>query len=136
MKDAIFSPLRKIANPSGDVFHGLKKSDIGYSGFGEAYFTTIHFEEYKGWKKHTLMQMNLIVPSGNVRFYLFNDADDRSTYYDVGSKNYGRLTIPSGLWVAFTGLDRGINLILNIANIEHDPSESVNVPLHTFPLPV
>ncbi len=135
LKNAIFRPLRKIENPKGDIFHGLKKSDDGYSGFGEAYFTTIRFEEIKGWKKHKFMQMNLIVASGNVRFYIFADGASKPKYYDIGSKNYGRLTIPPELWVAFTGLDRGINLILNIANIEHDPDESVNVPIHTFPLP-
>jgi len=130
-----FSPLRKIMHPSGDIFHGLRKSDKGYSGFGEAYFTTIHFEEIKGWKKHKKMQMNLIVATGNVRFYIYDDEIGKFEYYELGSKNYGRLTVPPGLWMAFTGLDPGVNLILNIANIEHEPSEATNMPIETFPLP-
>jgi len=70
----LFSPLKKVTHPRGDIFHGLKKSDIGYSGFGEAYLTTIHFGEIKGWKKHKLMHMNLIVALG---MYVF-------TYLTIG----------------------------------------------------
>jgi dTDP-4-dehydrorhamnose 3,5-epimerase len=134
MEMATFYPLRRINHPNGDIFHGLRKSDSGYIGFGEAYFTTIHFGDTKGWKKHRIMQMNLIVPLGNVRFYVFNEKRNKTEIYNIGTKNYGRLVIPPGLWVAFTGLDVDANLILNIGSIEHDPVESENAEIFKFPL--
>ncbi|MFM7851879.1 MAG: hypothetical protein ACKO96_08170 [Flammeovirgaceae bacterium] len=40
IKGVIITPLRIITNELGSVMHALKKSDDGYVGFGEAYFTT------------------------------------------------------------------------------------------------
>ena len=42
--------------------------------------------------------------------------------------NYKRLTINSGLWVAFKGVDKN-NILLNVASIEHDPSESEDIDI-------
>ena len=128
------TPLRKISNPKGDIFHAMKATETGFSGFGEAYFTHIIKGEIKGWKKHTLMTMNIIVPLGVVRFYIHDEVRNNTTAYDIGTSNYQRLTIPNGYWVAFEGLTLQHNLILNIANIEHAASESVNVPLSTYSL--
>lgn len=123
-----------MPNAKGDIYHGVKQSDVGYSGFGEAYFTTIHKGEIKGWKKHSLMQMNLVVPVGAVRFYIFDEKVNKTVYFDLGEANYQRLTVPPGYWVAFAGLGDGKNLILNLSDILHNPSESVTVDLQTFPL--
>ena len=128
------TPLRRIEHPKGDVFHGMKASDAGYAGFGEAYFTTIVAGETKGWKQHTEMTMNLIVPLGMVRFHIHNADTGQTSSYDVGVNNYQRLTIPPGYWVAFQGLTTDTNLVLNIASLEHNPAEAVNVPLAIYPL--
>lgn len=125
--------LKRIEHPKGDIFHALKVTEKSYTGFGEAYFTTIRFQDIKGWKKHLRMTMNLIVPVGAVRFYLRNDNGD-IIFFDLGENNYQRLTVGPGLWMAFCGLGDGLNLVLNIADISHDPSESVNMDLETFPL--
>ena len=39
------------------------------------------------------------------------------------------LTIHPGLWVAFKGLGPTPNLVLNVANIAHDPQESEKLDL-------
>ena len=65
--------LKKIPNPKGDIFHALKSSEDSFSGFGEAYFSSIKETEIKGWKKHTKMTMNLIVPVGSIMFYIYDD---------------------------------------------------------------
>ena len=52
----------------------------------------------------------------------------------MGYNNYSRLTVPAGLWLAFKGEDDGMNLILNIASIPHDPSESINKPIEEISL--
>ena len=126
--------LRRVEHPKGDIFHGIKASEPCYVGFGEAYFTTIVSGEVKGWKKHTEMTMNIIVPVGMVRFHIHDAAAGRTSTHDVGDSNYCRLTIPPGYWVAFQGLTNRTNLILNVANLEHDPAEAVNVPLENFSL--
>ena len=68
--------LKMIHHPQGDIYHGMKKSDEGFEGFGEAYFSTIKENETKGWKKHQEMTMNIIVPIGAVTFVLFDDREN------------------------------------------------------------
>jgi dTDP-4-dehydrorhamnose 3,5-epimerase len=128
------TPLRRVEHPKGDILHGIKVSDPGYVGFGEAYFTTIVAGEVKGWKKHSAMTMNIIVPLGMVRFHIHDQAAGKTSAHDVGYLNYRRLTIPPGYWVAFQGLTNQTNLILNVANLEHDPVEAINAPFENFPL--
>lgn len=133
---ALYTPLRRIAHPQGDVLHALKASDAGFAGFGEAYFTTVHQGVTKGWKRHLRMHMNLVVPVGRVRFHVHDEANGRTECFVLGedATEYGRLTVPPGLWMAFSGLDAPLNLVLNLASIPHDPLEAVNQPLERFPL--
>ncbi|MDP8916382.1 MAG: dTDP-4-dehydrorhamnose 3,5-epimerase, partial [Pseudomonadota bacterium] len=48
-------------------------------------------------------------------------------------ERYGRLTIPPGLWMAFGGVGGGLNLLLNLASIEHDPAEADSRPIDALP---
>jgi dTDP-4-dehydrorhamnose 3,5-epimerase len=137
MDGVILTPLKQIYNPRGDVFHAVKKSDNGYAGFGEAYFSTIDFGEIKGWKKHKKMTLNLIVPLGAIEFVIYDDRVPPNSKGNFNSvilslENYQRLTISPGLWVAFKGKGQPLNLLLNVASIEHDPLEAMNVPLDNF----
>ena len=124
----ILTPLKKIDHPLGDVFHGMKKSDDGFAGFGEAYFTAISENQIKGWNKHKTMTLNLVVPVGKVIFVLYNARKRCRTInnffkVELSPDNYQRLTVPPGVWMAFKGKSNETNLILNIANMEHDPDE-------------
>ena len=124
----LLTPLKQIYHPQGDVFHGMKKSDPGFSGFAEAYFSTINFEDIKPWKKHFEMTLNFVIPIGAIRFVIFDDRKDSPTknnFFDVvlGKDNYQRITIPPGVWVAFSGVGSAYNLLLNLANLEHNPAE-------------
>lgn len=124
----ILTPLKQIYHPKGDVFHAMKQSDNGFAGFGEAYFSTIHFSDIKLWKKHISMTLNFIIPIGEIRFVIYDDRINSLTngkYFDVtlGQNNYQRITIPPNVWVSFSGIGKGLNLLLNVANLEHDPAE-------------
>lgn len=126
----ILTPLKQIFNPKGDIFHAMKKSDTGYEGFGEAYFSTIYFKNIKPWKKHFNMTLNFVVPVGEIRFVIYDDREDcktKGSFFDItlGVKNYQRITIPPNVWVAFSGIGKDLNLLLNLANIEHDSLEIV-----------
>ena len=128
IEGVLITPLKQIYHPQGNVFHAMKKSDVGFNGFGEAYFSTVHHKQIKPWKKHLKMTLNFVVPVGQIRFVLYDDRADSSTngnFYDVTLSHdyYMRLTIPSGIWVAFEGVGKELNLLLNLANLEHDPLE-------------
>jgi dTDP-4-dehydrorhamnose 3,5-epimerase len=133
MDGVILTPLKQIPHQKGDIFHAMKKSDIGFDGFGEAYFSTINKGEIKGWKKHTKMTLNLIVPVGEIEFVLFDNRENSQTYnrffsIKLSQNNYQRLTISKDIFVAFKGIEN-FNLLLNIANIEHTPNEAINLDL-------
>jgi dTDP-4-dehydrorhamnose 3,5-epimerase len=128
IEGVLLTPLKQIFHPKGDVFHIMKRSDEGFEGFGEAYFSTINYVDTKPWKKHLRMTLNLAVPLGEIRFVIYDDRQGSSTFrkfFDItlGYKNYQRITIPPNLWVAFSGVGSELNLLVNIANLEHDPTE-------------
>ena len=77
------------------------------------------------------MTLNFVVPSGKVKFVIF----DGLIFFTeiISEENYKRLTIKPNLWVAFQGLSKDTNLILNIASIEHDPNEAINIDLLEIP---
>ena len=128
MDGIILTPLKQIHNLKGDIFHAMKKSDIGYDGYGEAYFSTIKTGDIKGWKKHTKMTLNLVVPLGEVEFVVYNENNKEFFNVVLSQNNYQRLTIKPGLWLSFRGIDQH-NMLLNLANIEHDSHEAINKEL-------
>jgi len=137
MDGVILTPLKQIYHPKGDIFHAMKKSDVGYTGFGEAYFSTIHKDEIKGWKKHTQMTLNLVVPVGEIEFVMHDDREDSLSKGEflsaiLGIDTYQRLTVAPNVWVAFRGL-KETNLLLNVASIEHDPTEAITITLDEVP---
>ena len=72
IKDVIINPLKIIDSEDGRVLHGMKRVDLGYKDFGEAYFSEIKSKKIKAWKRHKQMTLNLVVPIGEVRFILFD----------------------------------------------------------------
>ena len=127
MDGVILTPLKQIIHPKGDIFHAMKASDDDFCGFGEAYFSAINMGDVKGWKRHTEMTMNLVVVIGKVELVIY----DGDSFFNVklSKNNYQRLTIKPNLWLAFRGLSTK-NILLNLASIEHDPNEAVNIELN------
>lgn len=128
MDGVILTPLKQIYHPKGDIFHAMKKSDTGFSGFGEAYFSTINKDDTKGWKKHLKMTLNLVVTFGAIEFVVYDENTKEFFTVILSHENYKRLTVQPGLWVAFRGVGDS-NMLLNLANLEHDPSEAINIDL-------
>lgn len=140
MEGVFLTPLKQIYHPKGAVFHGMKKSDPGFTNFGEAYFSTVHPGDVKPWKKHLRMTLNLVVPVGKIRFVMHDDRQDSSSKgqtlaVEIGPENYQRLTVAPGIWMAFEGLDDGLNLLLNMADMEHDPEEVERAELDRIQYP-
>ena len=116
------TPLKRIQVVGGDVLHGMKCSDSGYIDFGEAYFSFIEMNAIKAWKRHLRMTLNLVVPLGTILF-AFIDEQGVGREEVVGEKRYVRLTVPPGIWFGFKGVGNKESMVLNIANICHDPDE-------------
>jgi dTDP-4-dehydrorhamnose 3,5-epimerase len=131
------TPLKQIFHPMGNIFHGMKKSDQGYTDFGEAYFSTIISNDIKPWKKHLKMTLNIVVPIGVIKFVIYDGRDTSITNGEFFSttlspENYCRLTVPPGVWMAFKGIGGSTNLLLNIADIVHDPDEQITKEIDFF----
>lgn len=122
INDILITPLSIIKVPAGDVMHAMKKKDNGFNGFGEVYFSNIIKGEIKGWKQHTKMTLNLVVPIGEIRFVLFDDVSNVFQQVNLSRENYCRLTVPPMIWVAFEGVSSNA-MLANIANIHHNPNE-------------
>ena len=126
MDGVILTKLKRLSNSKGDVFHAMKEGDIGFYGFGEAYFSTVNQDCIKGWKKHLRMTLNIVVPLGKVEFVIYDEDKNFFLNVKLSQENFQRLTIQPGLWMAFKGIEEN-NILLNLANIRHDPNESVNI---------
>jgi dTDP-4-dehydrorhamnose 3,5-epimerase len=125
----ILTPLKRILNQKGDIFHAMKKRDDGFDGFGEAYFSSVSKDTIKGWKKHTQMTLNIVVPIGKIKFVVYDEYKEEFFSVVLSQENYQRLTIKSGQWLAFRGVETN-NLLLNIASIEHDTDEVKSLGLN------
>ena len=124
----LITPLKRIATAGGDVLHGMKATDPGFAGFGEAYFSLVQPGAVKAWKRHRRMTLNLIVPAGSVRFVIFDDRAGSPTLGQfaqivLSPERYGRLTVPPMLWMGFQGVSSDTAMLLNVASIGHDPTE-------------
>lgn len=126
IRDISVTPLRRVETIGGDVLHGMKQSDPGYAGFGEAYFSWASIDAVKAWKRHTQMTMNVVVPVGKVRFVfrcVNSENVEEFRVEEIGEDRYVRLTVPPGIWFGFQGLGAPQSLVMNIASIPHDPNE-------------
>jgi dTDP-4-dehydrorhamnose 3,5-epimerase len=130
MKGVTTYPLKRIAVEKGDVLHALKSTDEGYAGFGEVYFSLIREGAIKGWKCHNRLTLNLVVPIGEIKFVLYDERPGSDTYGQFEEvilspeKNYQRLTVAPGIWMAFEAIAKGTSMLMDLIPEVHDPAES------------
>jgi dTDP-4-dehydrorhamnose 3,5-epimerase len=138
MKGVSVHKLRQIAVPKGNVFLAMKATDIGYAGFGEAYFSQIEHGAVKGWKKHNIAVLNIVVPLGKIRFIIYDDRQASDTFGQFkeiilsADSEYKRLTLAPGLWMAFQGLGDEYSMLLDIISEPHTPEEADSLPLDSL----
>ncbi len=124
LTDILVTPLRRIPTIGGDVMHALKDSDDGFNGFGEVYLSWVEHGVIKAWKCHQHMTLNLVVPLGEISF-VFHIKDQENCFRteNIGEEQYVRLTVPPGIWFGFQGRGSGQSLLMNLADMAHDPDE-------------
>ena len=118
------TPLQRISTPGGDVIHAMKRTDPGYFGFGEVYFSWVEAGVVKAWKCHRCMSLNLVAPLGCIRFVFHQEGSVPAFSVEViGEDRYARLTVPPGFWFGLQGLGEPRSLLMNVADLPHDPEE-------------
>lgn len=128
IEGVLLTKLKIIPGDSGDVLHAMKKTESSFLGFGEAYFSTIKKDAVKAWKRHRKMTLNLVVPCGKIKFVLYDERNNSPSHGEIfeitlSRNNYQRLTVPPMVWMGFKGMDNDLNMLLNIADMAHDPDD-------------
>ncbi len=122
------TPLRRIADERGAVFHMLREDSPVFERFGEIYFSLVYPGIVKAWHIHRRMTLNYAVPVGMVKLVCFDDREDSPTRgavqeLHVGELNYALVTIPPLVWNGFKGEGAKPALVANCATTPHDPDE-------------
>ena len=127
--DICVTDLQRINVEGGDVLHAMRCEEPNRFELGEAYFSFIKPYFVKAWKMHTQMTLNVIVPVGKVKFVFF---DEFGKYREeiIGEDRFSRLTVPPRIWFGFQGYHETESLLLNLADIPHDPNEVERQDVH------
>jgi dTDP-4-dehydrorhamnose 3,5-epimerase len=126
--DVHVTPLRRIADERGAVFHMLREDSPVFERFGEIYFSTVYPGVVKGWHIHSRMTLNYAVPVGMIKLVCYDNRPDSPTRgvvqeMHIGELNYALVTIPPKVWNGFKGEGVQPALVANCATIAHDPTE-------------
>ena len=124
------TPLRRIPDERGAVFHMLRADSEGFERFGEIYFSMVYPGAIKAWHLHREMTLNYAVPVGMVKLVCYDDRDGSPTNGNVvelhtGELDYTLVTIPPLVWNGFKGEGTTPALVANCATVAHTPDEIV-----------
>ena len=129
----VVEKLAIIKDDRGSVMRMIRKDSPLFGGCGEIYFSQVNLGAVKAWKKHLRMTQLFAVPSGNIKLVIYDDRESSSTKGQIseiecGEDNYCLVKIPPMLWYGFKGLSAASALIVNCADIVHDPDEIMRCP--------
>jgi dTDP-4-dehydrorhamnose 3,5-epimerase len=122
------TPLRRIPDERGAVFHMLREDSPGFERFGEIYFSMVYPGAIKAWHLHREMTLNYAVPVGMIKLVCYDDREGSSTRGNllelhVGELNYALVTIPPFVWNGFKGEGTEPALVANCSTVPHRPDE-------------
>jgi dTDP-4-dehydrorhamnose 3,5-epimerase len=122
------TPLRRIPDERGAIFHMLRSDGDAFERFGEIYFSMVYPGVVKGWHIHRRMTLNYAVPVGMIKLVCYDDREGSPTRGEVqelhlGELNYVLVTIPPLVWNGFKGEGTEPALVANCATLAHDPDE-------------
>jgi dTDP-4-dehydrorhamnose 3,5-epimerase len=121
--------LREIKDSRGSILHMIRKDSPDFTGFGECYFSEVLPGAVKAWKRHQKQSQYWAVPVGRLRVVLFDDRAGSRSHGKIEVLELGRpdhyvgLKIPPGIWYGFSSIGPSTSLIVNCADLMHDPSE-------------
>lgn len=126
----VVTPLRRIPDERGAVFHMLRNDSDAFTEFGEIYFSSVYPGAIKAWHLHTEMTLNYAVPTGMIKLVCFDDREDspsRGVVQEIflGELAYSLVTIPPFVWNGFKGIGDQTALVANCSTVPHRPDEIV-----------
>jgi dTDP-4-dehydrorhamnose 3,5-epimerase len=136
----VVTPLRRIPDERGAVFHMLRCDAEHFEGFGEMYFSMVHPGAIKAWHLHREMTLNYAVPVGMIKMVLFDDREGSPTRgvlqeLFVGELDYCLVTVPPFVWNGFKGVGTTSALVANCATVPHSADEIVRADPFTPDIP-
>jgi dTDP-4-dehydrorhamnose 3,5-epimerase len=122
------TPLRRIPDERGAVFHMLRCDSEGFERFGEIYFSMVYPGAIKAWHLHKEMTLNYAVPVGMIKLVCYDDRNGSPTRGNllelhVGALNYALVTIPPRVWNGFKGEGGEPALVANCGTVPHHSDE-------------
>lgn len=137
----IVSTLRQIEDSRGAVLHVVRTDAPDFKGFAECYCSEVIPGAVKAWKRHERQTQTFAVPVGRIKIAIYDDRPNSSTcgalyIAELGRPDaYFRLQIPPGLWYGFACLSDRPALVVNCADMLHDPHESGTLPSNSKQIP-
>lgn len=124
-----------IQDDRGKIIHIMKCSDTQFFTFGEVYCSTIYPGIVKGWHMHKKMTLNYLVLKGNIKFVLYDDRHESSTYKEIQEIYIGEnqpiiVTVPPLIWNGFKAIGSEEAFVVNFTDIPHDPEEIIRMDPH------
>jgi dTDP-4-dehydrorhamnose 3,5-epimerase len=95
----------------------------------------------KAWKLHHDQTQNIAVPIGRIKMVIYDSRLNSSTKGNIQILELGRpdvylrVQIPPGLWYGFTCISNTPALLVNCADMPHDPKESKRKPISDSSIP-
>ncbi len=128
IEGVVVHPLKQIPDERGKIMHMLRASDPHFKGFGEIYFSVVYPGAIKGWHIHRRMVLNYAVPSGRIKFVLYDPREGSRTKGELqelflGEDHYCLVQVPPGVWNGFKCIGTTPAIVANCSSIEHDPDE-------------
>jgi dTDP-4-dehydrorhamnose 3,5-epimerase len=127
------TPLARIPDERGTIYHMLRRTDPHFEQFGEIYFSSIYPGVVKGWHLHHGMTLNYACIAGRVKVVIYDDRAGSPTRDEVQEvilspeDRYALLTIPPELWNGFQGLGTTPSIVANCATEPHDPDRTERI---------
>tara|TARA_B100000780_G_scaffold77626_1_gene52472 strand:+ start:3112 stop:3579 length:468 start_codon:yes stop_codon:yes gene_type:complete len=128
--DVVLTELKQFSDERGTLLHMLRNDDPIFTTFGECYFSEVLPGAVKAWKLHRNQTQNFSVPVGRIKLVIYDNrknsiSNGNLQYVNLGRPDsYFRIMIPPGLWYGFTCISEMPALLVNCADIPHDPQES------------
>lgn len=114
---------KRIKNSKGDLIKFLSNQNLLFKRFGEIYFSEIKKNKTKGWNYHKRFTCVLFVPSGKVKFLVYNPLLNKTNKIILSDKNLKILQIPPKNWFNFKSLAKK-SIVTNILSGIHDKNET------------
>jgi dTDP-4-dehydrorhamnose 3,5-epimerase len=132
IEGVVITPLKKICDERGMVYHMLKSTDITFKKFGEIYFTCGYPDAVKAWHVHKRMTMNDCCIVGMVKLVIYDCRESSSTKGNLmeifmGEHNYCIVQIPFGVANGYKAYGDKMAIVANCADIPHDKSELIYI---------